>query len=113
MSFKEISQVTELVFSIKFRFVILLTMKMKNKMSTNKMLFFLSHRRLNEKPFESSRVILPICIFIMLVMRTAKIRPTLTDGSLQLLKFEIVMQEAARRVTKRLCETNLYYRKVS
>lgn len=48
----------------------------------------------NEKLFESSRMLLTICIFILLVMRTAKIRPTLTDGSFQSLELEIVMQRA-------------------
>ncbi len=47
-----------------------------------------------KSPFKSSRMQQTICIFILLVMRTAKIRPTLTDGSFQLLELEFFMQRA-------------------
>lgn len=48
----------------------------------------------NEKLFEGSGMQQTICIFILLVLRTANIRPTPTDGSFQLPELEIFMQQA-------------------
>lgn len=53
-------------------------------------------RRLKWKASESSRMQRTICILVLLVMRTAKIRPTPTDGCFRWLELEFFMQRAER-----------------